>query len=30
VIVFANGVVEPVSSAGPTDDLCAALTAAIG
>jgi hypothetical protein len=30
VIVFANGMVEPVSSVGPSDDLCAALTAAIG
>ena len=30
LIVFADGVVEPVSSSGPTADLCEALTAAIG
>lgn len=30
VIVFADGSVQPVSSAGPTDDLCEALAATIG
>ena len=30
LIVFADGSVEPVSSSGPSADLCEALTAAIG
>jgi hypothetical protein len=30
VIVFSNGQVEPVSSAGPNADLCEALAATIG
>jgi hypothetical protein len=30
VILFANGSIEPLSSSGPSDDLCEALTAAIG
>jgi hypothetical protein len=30
VIVFSNGLVEPVSSSGPSADLCAALAATIG
>jgi len=30
VIVFSSGGIEPVSSVGPSDDLCEALTAAIG
>ena len=29
VIVFSDGTVEPVTSAGPTDDLCEALAATI-
>ena len=30
VIVFSNAGIEPVSSVGPSDDMCAALTATIG
>lgn len=30
LIIFASGDVQPVSSAGPSDDLCAALAATIG